>query len=102
MEQLPAISVLEVLEDVAHENQFVPVNSAHEHPRAPDENLVVNKAMHLRQVGRVAFNAINSSLPVLALIARRGVLGFEDVSVFAKQVAPFAEAHAHVENGLRF
>ena len=64
-------------------------------------NLVVEKMVHRREIGGMAFNALEADLPVLPPITRRVMFGFKDVGVLAEQMPPLPETHPHVENGLR-
>ena len=64
-------------------------------------NFVVDKTMHFSDVSGVAFNAIDSHLPVLSFVAARIVFRLEDVRVLAKQVAPFPKTDPNIQNRLR-
>src|SRR5438093_768494 len=57
--------------------------------------------MHRSEVGRVSFDAIDSDLPVLFFVTARVVLGFENISVLAEQMPPFAETDSNVQNRAR-
>src|ERR1041384_4980575 len=65
-------------------------------------DVVVEVAVHLGLISGVAFDSIDAHTPVLSLIAGRVALGFEDISVFAEQMAPFTEANADVQYRGRF
>ena len=99
VEQIGAGGSVEVLDDIAKEDEIVDRKARENFPRVAHVNFVVEKAMHLGEIRRVAFDAVEAHLPMRALLAGGVAFGFVDVRVFAEEVAPFAEADADVEDG---
>src|SRR5213079_1307007 len=91
-----------VLDDIAEENEVVTRKLAQEPGCVADVKAVVEIAVHRCGVGGVAFNAVTPHEPFLALVTGRVVRGLVDVSVFPKEMAPFPETDADVEDGFRF
>jgi hypothetical protein len=57
--------------------------------------------MHLREVGGITLNTIDAHLPSLAGISSGIALRFVDVGILAKEMAPFSEPDANIEDRAR-
>src|SRR5436190_4710332 len=65
-------------------------------------DLIIEKSMHLGQVGSVAFHSVDAHLPVPALVTARVPLCFEDIRVFAKEMSPLPKTDTDIQNRARF
>ena len=93
--------LFKVFDDVTQKNQVVVGQTLHQHCRIACMNPVVEILMHRGEIGGVTFDPLDADLPVLSLIARRIMFSLQNVGVFAKQMTPLAEAHAHIKDGTR-
>ncbi len=100
-QQLLTGLLVEMFDHVAHENHVVTGQLFDQLAGVAHVDLVVEITMHRGEVRRVAFDAIDSNLPILSVVPAWVIFRFVDVGVFPEQVAPFAKAHADIENRAR-
>ena len=87
-----------MFDHVPHEYEVVARKFPDQQTRVSNVDVTIKKAMHRREVRRVAFDAIDAHAPIPAPVSCRVTFRFVDVGVFAEEMAPFAEANAHVED----
>src|SRR2546425_1244150 len=93
--------LVQMFDHVAHENDVVTGQLFDQLASVAHVDLVVEITMHPGYISRVAFDAVDSNLPILSIVPARVIFRFVDVGVFPEEMAPLAKAHADVENRTR-
>src|SRR5262245_41181185 len=88
--------LLKMLDNIPQENQVIMREPVQQGACVADVEAIVQIAMHRCEVCSVAFDAIDAYSPILSLVTGRVVLGFVNVGVFPKEMAPLAKADTDV------